>query len=97
MFALFFSIGGSVMSLAAASAHAERFTAQGKQRPSYGDIVTLEHGVRVFRPLPPNAGYGDGYGAVLHTSNGHYSVPAVGRAYEWRPGFYRVMARGERP
>ena len=78
MLALFVSIGGLAACVLAASAHAERFTAaQGKQRPSYGDIVTFEHGVRVFRPLPPDAGYDDGYGAVLFTSNGHYSRPAA--------------------
>ena len=87
--ALSISIAGSALGVLAASAHAG-------PRPSYGAIVTLEHGVRVFRALPPDAVYDDGYGAVLSTSNGHYSVPAAGRAYEWRPGFYRVLAGGER-
>ncbi|MBS0270847.1 MAG: hypothetical protein JSS54_17970, partial [Proteobacteria bacterium] len=53
-FALFLSIGGSAISLLAASANADRFTTRIETRPYYGAVVTLEHGVRVYRPLPPD-------------------------------------------
>ncbi|RUP09401.1 hypothetical protein [Hyphomicrobium sp.] len=53
-FALLLSIGGSAISLLAASANADRFTTRIETRPYYGAVVTLEHGVRVYRPLPPD-------------------------------------------
>jgi len=53
-FALFLSISGSAISLLAASANADRFTTRIETRPYYGAVVTLEHGVRVYRPLPPD-------------------------------------------
>lgn len=53
-FALLLSIGGSAISLLAASANADRFTTRIETRPYYGAVVTLEHGVHVYRPLPPD-------------------------------------------
>ena len=53
-FALLLAIGGSAISMLAASAHADRFTTRIETRPYYGAVVTLEHGVRVYRPLPPD-------------------------------------------
>ena len=35
------------------SAHAEAFTTRIEPRPFYGATVTMEEGVRVIRPLPP--------------------------------------------
>lgn len=95
MLALFVSIGGSATCVLAASALAERSTTH----PYYGAFVTLEHGVRVYRPLPLGTAEAESYekyGDHLYTSNGRFSAPARERAYEWRPGFYRVLARGER-
>ncbi|HET6388688.1 hypothetical protein [Hyphomicrobium sp.] len=96
MLALVVSLGGSALSLLPASAHADGFAAREEARFYYGAVVTLEHGVRVYRPLPPDVSDDYGYGAVLFTSNGRYAAPAADRAYEWRPGFYRILARGER-
>lgn len=105
--ALFLSISGPVMCVLAASAHADRFTTRIETRPYYGAVVTLEHGVRVYRPLPldtaVSASFAQNalaeergeYAANLYTSDGHHSAPASGRAYQWRPGFYRVLARGD--
>ena len=39
--------------LSAAAAHAEGYTTRIEPRPFYGATVTLEEGVRVIRPLPP--------------------------------------------
>ena len=39
--------------LSAAAANAEGFTTRIEPRPFYGATVTLEEGVRVIRPLPP--------------------------------------------
>lgn len=39
--------------LAAAPALAESGTTRIETRPFYGAVITLEEGVRVFRPLPP--------------------------------------------
>jgi hypothetical protein len=36
------------------TAYAEPTTTRIETRPYYGATVTLEHGVRVFRPLPPH-------------------------------------------
>lgn len=37
----------------AGPAYAEAYTTRIETRPFYGAVVTLEEGVRVFRPLPP--------------------------------------------
>lgn len=39
----------------AAPAAAESSTIRIEERPYYGAVVTLEEGVRVFRPLPPHS------------------------------------------
>ena len=44
--------GGCVLALAGAAA-AESYTTRIEPRPFYGSVTTLEHGVRVIRPLPP--------------------------------------------
>lgn len=44
---------GAVMSLAAPAMAEEAFTTRIEPRPFYGAVVTMEAGVRVFRPLPP--------------------------------------------
>lgn len=48
---LFGLAGAAVM--AAAPAAAQSYTTRIETRPFYGAVVTLEEGVRVFRPLPP--------------------------------------------
>ena len=46
-------IAGGSLSLLASAAAAESFTTRIEPRPFYGAVVTLEEGVRVIRPLPP--------------------------------------------
>jgi hypothetical protein len=45
----------AAVSLAPALALAQASTVRIETRPFYGATVTLEEGVRVFRPLPPHA------------------------------------------
>jgi hypothetical protein len=40
--------------VASAASAQEAFTTRIEPRPFYGAVVTVESGVRVFRPLPPN-------------------------------------------
>ncbi len=47
-----FSLAGATV-IASASASAQSYTTRIETRPFYGAVVTLEEGVRVFRPLPP--------------------------------------------
>ncbi|MBS0232658.1 MAG: hypothetical protein JSR99_04145 [Proteobacteria bacterium] len=47
-------IGALVLAIFAGAAGAESFTTRIETKPYYGAIVTLEHGVRVYRPLPPD-------------------------------------------
>jgi hypothetical protein len=51
---LLLAVAGSALFALATSASAESFTTRIETRPYYGAIVTLEHGVRVIRPLPPD-------------------------------------------
>jgi hypothetical protein len=44
---------GLLVATAAAPAFADATTTRIEPRPFYGATVTLEEGVRVFRPLPP--------------------------------------------
>lgn len=115
-FALRLAACASAMCALAVSASADSFTTRIETRPYYGAVVTLEHGVRVYRPLPPDryvvinpdrvplslsisetkiigqrspASYDGGYGNV-YTGDGLYHAPAWGRAFQWRPGFYRI-------
>jgi hypothetical protein len=47
-------LAGIVVTLGiAGAAQAEGYTTRIETRPFYGAVVTLEEGVRVFRPLPP--------------------------------------------
>lgn len=43
----------AAMAALATSAQAQGYTTRIETRPFYGAVVTLEEGVRVFRPLPP--------------------------------------------
>ena len=43
----------AVTAVLAPSAQAQGYTTRIETRPFYGAVVTLEEGVRVFRPLPP--------------------------------------------
>lgn len=43
----------AVTAVLATSAYAEGYTTRIETRPFYGAVVTIEEGVRVFRPLPP--------------------------------------------
>jgi hypothetical protein len=45
---------GSAMLMLTGVAHADSFTTRIETRPYYGAVTTLEHGVRVIRPLPPD-------------------------------------------
>ncbi|HVX35041.1 MAG TPA: hypothetical protein VHC71_02350 [Hyphomicrobium sp.] len=45
---------GSAIVALTAVAHADGFTTRIETRPYYGAVTTLEHGVRVIRPLPPD-------------------------------------------
>lgn len=45
---------GSAMLALTGVAHADSFTTRIETRPYYGAVTTLEHGVRVIRPLPPD-------------------------------------------
>ena len=45
-------LSGATLALAALPASAESYTTRIEPRPFYGATVTLEEGVRVFRPLP---------------------------------------------
>jgi hypothetical protein len=44
----------AMLVLSTAAARAEARTVRIEPRPFYGATVTLEEGVRVFRPLPPH-------------------------------------------
>ncbi len=48
------AIVGSAFAISAGSAGAQSFTTRIETKPYYGAVVTLEHGVRVYRPLPPD-------------------------------------------
>jgi hypothetical protein len=47
-----FGLAGAAV-IAAAPVAAQSYTTRIETRPFYGAVVTLEEGVRVFRPLPP--------------------------------------------
>ena len=51
--ALHLATAAVAMLFAAGSAAAEGYTTRIEPRPFYGAVVTLEEGVRVIRPLPP--------------------------------------------
>jgi hypothetical protein len=51
-FALAVAVMGAGMALGSLAASAESVTTRIEPRPFYGATVTLEEGVRVFRPLP---------------------------------------------
>lgn len=53
---LLFSIAVGALAFAASngSASAESFTTRIETKPYYGAVVTIEHGVHVYRPLPPD-------------------------------------------
>ena len=51
---LLLAVAGSALFALATSAGAESFTTRIETHPYYGAVVTLEHGVRVIRPLPPD-------------------------------------------
>jgi hypothetical protein len=53
-FAVGLAASGSAMLALSGLAGAESFTTRIETRPFYGAVVTLEQGVRVFRPLPPD-------------------------------------------
>src|SRR5262249_48867762 len=46
-------VGVSAVAMFADAASAESFTTRIETRPYYGAVITLEQGVRVYRPLPP--------------------------------------------
>jgi hypothetical protein len=48
------SLMAATMVLTTTTALAEARTVRNEPRPFYGATVTLEEGVRVFRPLPPH-------------------------------------------
>jgi hypothetical protein len=48
------SLMAAMLVLSTAAARAEARTVRIEPRPFYGATVTLEEGVRVFRPLPPH-------------------------------------------
>ena len=45
-------LSGATLALAVVPASADSYTTRIEPRPFYGATVTLEEGVRVFRPLP---------------------------------------------
>ena len=47
-------VAGAALALGNLPASAESYTTRIEPRPFYGATVTLEAGVRVFRPLPPH-------------------------------------------
>ncbi len=47
------TIAAGIVAAAALPAAADSYTTRIEPRPFYGATVTLEEGVRVFRPLPP--------------------------------------------
>ncbi len=49
------AIALAALSLAGQQAAAESSTIRIEERPYYGAVVTLEAGVRVYRPLPPHS------------------------------------------
>lgn len=50
---LLVALAAAAPALSAGVASAESFTTRIEPRPYYGAVVTLEQGVRVWRPLPP--------------------------------------------
>jgi len=63
---------GVTMIVAASPAAAESYTTRIEPRPFYGATVTLEEGVRVFRPLPRHDRViiNPGHGTPLHVEVG---------------------------
>jgi hypothetical protein len=55
-YSLFLSpvIGVLAFAVSAGGAAAQSFTTRIETKPYYGAVVTLEHGVHVYRPLPPD-------------------------------------------
>jgi hypothetical protein len=90
-----------VASVGAGSPVAAQVTTRIETRPVYGAVVTLEHGVRVYRPLPPhdrviinpggrtpvvvNAGEG-GYGYYGEPHGDGYGGDAAGVPYGFGGG-----------
>jgi hypothetical protein len=84
-FSIAVAAGASAMLGLAGVANADRSTVRIETRPFYGAVVTLEEGVRVFRPLPPDRlviidpnrtpvsiGLNEGGGGYEHGSSGSY-------------------------
>lgn len=92
----------SLLTLAgAATASAESSTIRIEPRPYYGAVVTLEQGVRVWRPLPPtrhmiinptgapvSVNIADIRETVRHTGNPYYGGAAAGGGYGALPWYY---------
>jgi|GEM_PF-3616587 len=53
-FALAVAVAGAGLTLGNLPASADSVTTRIEPRPFYGATVTIEEGVRVFRPLPPH-------------------------------------------
>ena len=100
-------------SVTATQVLAESYTTRIEPRAYYGAVVTLEQGVRVWRPLPPtrhmiinpdgrtplNLTVEDVRQTVTHNNHVHVPVDASGGSYG-APGHYGGRAfnhRGHRP
>jgi hypothetical protein len=97
-FAIGLAASGFAMLATGNVARAESFTTRIETRPFYGAVVTLEQGVRVFRPLPadrqviinPNGtplslGFND---TRVYEQNSNYNTYAGGMPYYGSGGPY---------
>ena len=83
MRALAFALAAGTVAAMITPAAADAVTTRIETRPFYGAVVTLEHGVRVYRPLPPHdrviinpggqAPVSLGYAESYNYSYNHYS------------------------
>jgi opacity protein-like surface antigen len=98
---------GAAAVLAAPAAAADAVTTRIETRPFYGAIVTLEQGVRVFRPLPRHdriiinpggqtplsLGYAESYNYSYNQYSGDGGAPGAYYAPEYYDGFGNVVPR----
>lgn len=75
--------GGLAMVAAVAPVSAESGTTRIETRPFYGAVVTIEEGVRVFRPLPPTKRVIINPGGVTPLSLGFNETTVNERRYNY--------------
>ena len=99
---------GAALFAVAPTAAADAVTTRIETRPFYGATVTLEEGVRVFRPLPRHdrviinpggktpvsLGYSESYNYSNHTYTGPAAPPAQYVGPTYNGGYGNLGSRG---